>query len=143
MRWWDVDPVAHLEATVFADEPAWSVEQLWAELAGVPDRRRYVVAVAADTVVGYAGISLGPDTADVMTVAVLPAWRRRGLGRRLVTALLDEAERRRAREVLLEVRATNEAAIDLYTGLGFATISRRRHYYGSGHDGVIMRRRAQ
>ncbi|MGA7690652.1 MAG: ribosomal protein S18-alanine N-acetyltransferase [Jiangellales bacterium] len=143
MRWWDVEQVAGIEATVFADEAAWSVEQLWAELAGVPDRRRYVVAEAAQSVVGYAGISLGVDTADVMTVAVHPGWRGTGVGRRLVTALLDDADEHGAREVLLEVRATNVAAIALYADLGFVTISRRRHYYGPGRDGVIMARRAQ
>jgi ribosomal-protein-alanine N-acetyltransferase len=143
MRWWDVEPVALIEATVFADEQAWSREQLWAELAGVPERRVYLVAVAAETVVGYAGLSLGPDVADLMTVAVHPDWRGGGTGRRLVTSLLSAAEERGVREVLLEVRADNAPAIALYTDVGFEPLSRRRDYYGPGRDGVIMRRRAQ
>ncbi len=143
MRWWHLEQVADIEVHAFADESAWSVEQLWAELAGVPERRRYVVAADGDRVVGYAGIGLGPDTADVMTVAVRPGERGRGVGRRLVTALLDEAETAGLRTVLLEVRATNAAAIALYSDLGFVTISRRPAYYGPGRDGVIMRRRAQ
>ncbi len=143
MRWWDIGQVVGIEADVFADESAWSVEQLWAELAGVPDRRRYVVAADGERVVGYAGIGLGLDAADVMTVAVRPTERGRGVGRRLVTALLGEAETAGLRTVLLEVRATNVAAIALYTDLGFTTISRRPGYYGPGRDGVVMRRRAE
>lgn len=139
MRWWHIEPVRTIEQQVF-DEP-WSAEQFWSELAGVPVRRHYVVAQDAETVLGYAGMAVTDDTADVMTVAVAPQARRRGVGRAMMLDLLRLAARGRVREVLLEVRADNDAALALYRSLGFTHLSRRRDYYGPGADGLLMRRR--
>ncbi len=143
MRWWDVAQVAALEAQVFPDDP-WSAEQLWSELAGVPVSRHYLVGVDAETVIGYAGLLAGPDAAEVQTLAVAPPARRRGLGRRLLRALLDEAGVRGYREVLLEVRADDPAAQSLYASEGFERIGVRRGYYRGGRvDALVMRRRAR
>lgn len=141
MRWWHVDAVLAIERAVFAPA-AWTPEQLVAELAGVPDRRHYVVAVDVDgAVLGYAGMSLVGDTADVMTVAVAEQARGHGAGRALVRTLLATAAERSVHEVFLEVGVDNAAAIGLYSGLGFDRLSRRRDYYGPGVDALVMRRR--
>lgn len=139
MRWWHLEPVLAIERQVFPQP--WTAEQFWSELAGVPSRRHYVVAEHDEAVVGYAGVALGDDTADVMTIAVAGHARRSGIGRALLLDLVGVAARRRIREVLLEVRADNDAALALYESLGFTRLSRRRGYYGPGQDGVIMRRR--
>jgi ribosomal-protein-alanine N-acetyltransferase len=77
------------------------------------------------------------DPVDLLRIAVDPAYRRTGLGRRLLAAALEQHS---TRTVLLEVAAGNEAAIGLYAGFGFAEISRRRGYYTGGEDAVIMQR---
>jgi [ribosomal protein S18]-alanine N-acetyltransferase len=65
--------------------------------------------------------------------------RRRGIGRALVRALLDEARVAAARVVLLEVRASNAPALALYAGLGFIELDRRPRYYAdTGEDAVVM-----
>jgi len=143
MRWWDLDVVLDLEHVVFGGQASWSVEQLWSELAGVPDSRHYLVAEMGADVVGYAGLSVVGDTGDVMTVAVAPSRRRHGVGRALLDGLLSHAAQRRVREVLLEVRADNAPAIALYSCVGFEPISRRRDYYGAGVPAIVMRRRGQ
>lgn len=141
MRWWHLEAVLAIERQVFI-RAAWTPEQLWSELAGVPRTRYYVVATDEDgVVVGYAGSAVRGDTADVMTVAVAPSEQGRGTGRALVRDLLANAARRGVHEVFLEVRTANEAAIALYGSLGFNRLSRRRDYYGSGIDGLVMRRR--
>jgi ribosomal-protein-alanine N-acetyltransferase len=59
----------------------------------------------------------------------------------LLDALIDEARRRRATEMLLEVRADNQPALALYQRHGFERIARRRGYFGAGRiDGLVLRR---
>lgn len=141
MRWWDIEAVALIDSEVFG-QTAWSVSAFWSELAGVPTSRRYVVGVDDDgRIVGYAGAAFGPDDADVQTIAVAPSFQRGGLGRRMMTALIDEATERECGQLFLEVRADNDAAIALYRHLGFEQISVRSSYYAPGIDAVIMRLR--
>jgi [ribosomal protein S18]-alanine N-acetyltransferase len=139
MRWWDIDAVLPTEQELFPDHP-WPSRTFWSELAGVPDTRHYVVAENARDIVGYAGLAAAAGQGDVQTLAVRRDQQGRGLGSRLLADLLDEARRRRVREVFLEVRADNTAAQALYERAGFAVISRRHGYYQpSGTDALVMR----
>jgi ribosomal-protein-alanine N-acetyltransferase len=140
MRWWHLAQVLPIEAELFAPEP-WSERLFWSEL-GQLDTRHYVVALSGEQVVGYAGLCDYPDEAFVQTMAVAPAAQGTGLGARLLTELLDEAERRRQRVVSLEVRADNSPAQRLYARHGFARSGVRRGYYPGGVDAVLMTRRS-
>jgi ribosomal-protein-alanine N-acetyltransferase len=149
MRWWDVETVLPLERELFGPD-AWSAETWWGELAQVGSRgapRWYVVACRPDasdganeSIAGYAGASVNGSEAEVMTIAVAPHAQGNGLGARLLEALLQNACQRGATQMLLEVRADNEAAQRLYARHGFEQIARRRGYYGDT-DGLVMRRR--
>jgi ribosomal protein S18 acetylase RimI-like enzyme len=76
----------------------------------------------------------------VQTLATAPAEQGKGLGRRLLDALVAEARRREAGEVLLEVRADNAAAQALYARVGFERIGVRRGYYRpGGTDALVLR----
>jgi ribosomal-protein-alanine N-acetyltransferase len=141
LRWWHLDQVLAIEQTAFAGDRPWSAEQMWGELAGVPDTRVYVIAREQQVVCGYAGLAAGPDSGDVLTLAVRPDARRRGVGRALLAHLLGEAARRQVREVLLEVRADNGPALGLYRSAGFTRVAQRRGYYHDGTDGWVLRRR--
>jgi ribosomal protein S18 acetylase RimI-like enzyme len=77
----------------------------------------------------------------ILNLAVRPDARRGGTGRALVQRVLDDAVACSARSVSLEVRPENEAALALYRSLDFSQIGRRRNYYGSGEDAIIMERR--
>jgi ribosomal-protein-alanine N-acetyltransferase len=99
----------------------------------------YIVARLQDVVVGFAGLWLMVDEAHVTTFAVDPAWRRRGVGERMLLALLDVAVARRAREATLEVRLSNMAARCLYEKYGFRPVGvRPRYYTDNGEDALIM-----
>jgi ribosomal-protein-alanine N-acetyltransferase len=142
MRWWDVEAAQRLEAELFPDP--WSVEVFWSELAEVPATRHYVVAEEAGVLVGYAGLMVAGGQGDVQTLAVAPAQQGEGLGRRLLDSLLAEAEARRVRDVLLEVRADNAAAQALYARAGFEQIGVRRGYYRpGGTDALVLRLRME
>ncbi|ADU47533.1 ribosomal protein S18-alanine N-acetyltransferase [Intrasporangium calvum] len=139
LEWADIPRLAALEVELFAED-AWSEQAWWAELAARP-RRDYVVAVDGDQVVGYGGLDVSGDVADLMTIAAVPAAQGRGLGRRLLDDLVHRAEGHGATALLLEVRADNEPAKRLYERRGFETISVRRRYYQPGDvDALVMRK---
>jgi ribosomal-protein-alanine N-acetyltransferase len=140
MRWWHIAALLPVEQALFAPE-SWSERLFWSEL-GQLDTRHYVVAVAGDEVVGYAGLCDYPDEAWVQTLAVAPAAQGSGLGSRLLLELLDEAGRRRQRVVSLEVRADNLPAQRLYDKHGFSRIGVRRGYYPGGVDALVLERRS-
>ena len=90
-----------------------------------PTHINYVAARAEDTLVGYAGISrLGrtpPYEYEIHTIGVDPAYQGRGIGRGLLTRLLEFAD---GGAVFLEVRTDNAAAIALYESAGFVNVGR-------------------
>jgi [ribosomal protein S18]-alanine N-acetyltransferase len=72
---------------------------------------------------------------------VRPEYRGGGLGRRLLAIALTLGERRGARVALLEVRASNRPAIELYRSMGFAPVAVRRNYYSQpSEDALVLRK---
>ncbi|MGI8666948.1 MAG: ribosomal protein S18-alanine N-acetyltransferase [Jatrophihabitans sp.] len=139
MRAADLDVLLVYETDMFGHE-SWSRRSYEDELADT-ELRHYLVAESADgQVLGSAGLMCIGPTAQILTVGVLPAARRRGVATLLVRELVAEARRRQAEEVLLEVRMDNDAARNLYQSEGFLTIGTRRGYYEQGRvDAVVMR----
>lgn len=138
MTWRDIPRLTILELELFADD-AWSEQTWWAELAARP-RRSYVVGDEAGDIVGYAGVDLGGEVADVMTIAVPPAAQGKGVGGLLMDWLISSARRSGAEHLMLEVRADNVAAQRLYDKAGFSRLTVRRKYYQPGDvDALIMR----
>jgi len=79
------------------------------------------------------------DEAHITTFAVHPDWRRQGVGRRLIQALLVAATELGAARITLEVRVSNLAAQALYRTHGFQIAGRRERYYtDDGEDAYIM-----
>ncbi len=99
----------------------------------------YLVVRAGARVVAYAGVWLMVDEAHVTTFAVLPAYRRRGIGGLLLAELMALSARIGALVVTLEVRLSNAAARDLYQRFGFRPVGvRPRYYTDNGEDALIM-----
>ncbi len=137
LDWRDIPNLVRLETELFPAD-AWSQATWWAELAARP-RRSYLVLTDGDDLVGYAGADLGGALADVMTIAVAPTHRGLGYGQQLLSWLIDVAAG--ATHLMLEVRADNPAAIELYQRNEFAVVSVRRRYYQPGDvDALVMRR---
>jgi ribosomal-protein-alanine N-acetyltransferase len=100
---------------------------------------RYLVVRAGDRVIAYAGIWLMVDEAHVTTFAVLPAYRRRGIGGLLLSDLMRLSADLGAVVCTLEVRLSNAAARKLYQEFGFKPVSVRPRYYSdNGEDALIM-----
>ena len=135
----DAARCAELETLLFDGDDPWPAAAFTRALAA--PHARYVGARADDLLVGYAGIArLGrtpPFEYEIHTIGVDPAYQGRGIGRRMMTDLLTDADS----VVYLEVRIDNPTAIALYTSLGFATVGLRKRYYrASGADAFTMRR---
>ncbi|NET36362.1 MAG: ribosomal protein S18-alanine N-acetyltransferase [Cyanothece sp. SIO1E1] len=79
------------------------------------------------------------DEAHITILAVDPDWRHRGLGQILLWALLSRARQRHMARATLEVRISNQAALNLYDKFGFRIAGRRRGYYqDNGEDALIL-----
>jgi ribosomal-protein-alanine N-acetyltransferase len=148
----DLPGVMVLEEELFAPD-TWTAEMYRDELSRA-ETRYYLVAEfhlegdddeeepdVEPVMVGYAGLIAYDDEAHVATLGVTKALQGEGVGSLLLDALLDEADKR-SPVVLLEVRADNAAAQQLYLRRGFTEIGRRRGYYQpSGADAVVMKRK--
>lgn len=77
--------------------------------------------------------------AEILTIAVLPPWRRKGIGGLLLQAALNGAAQAKAETMFLEAAVNNVAAIHLYEKWSFHQVGIRRAYYGD-QDAVVMRR---
>jgi len=78
------------------------------------------------------------DEAEILTIAVLPPWRRNGLGRRMLQAAIDAVARQGVKVMFLEVAANNLAAQNLYRKMKFAQVGLRKGYYADA-DALVMR----
>jgi [ribosomal protein S18]-alanine N-acetyltransferase len=133
----DVKRCAELEDVLFDGDDPWSPAAFLEALAA---GHHYLSARDGDSVIGYVGLARAGDEAEIHTLAVGPAYQRRGIGRALLRAVLDYAV---GATVFLEVRTDNESAIGLYRSEGFDVIGIRRGYYrSSGADAFTMRRQA-
>lgn len=140
----DVEEIAFAELELFPDE-AWNVFQLAEEIEH--PSRRYVVAETVPAtgepvqLLGYAGIMLAGDTADLHTIGTRREGE--GIGQALLAWCEEAARMGGAERLLLEVREDNTRARAFYTRAGYAEIGRRRGYYrirGRAVDALIMHR---
>lgn len=99
----------------------------------------YLVAEIQGEIVGFAGSCISVDAADIMNIAVMEAFRRRGIGGKLLSVLLKKAEMSGCEKILLEVRKSNQEARQLYKSYGFMELTVRERYYSHPlEDAVIM-----
>ena len=132
-----VRQIAEIESLCFS--APWSENAIASELTN--PLSIWFVAVESDKVIGYVGSQTVLGESDMMNLAVLPSYRRQGVGRRLVEVLVDHLKADAVNCLTLEVRASNDAAIDLYNGMGFAEVGRRPNYYSKPkEDALILRK---
>lgn len=118
----DLSTLARIHAACFAD--AWN-EATLAELLASPG----AFALLADGGEGFVLARALAGEAEILSIAVLPANRRNGIARRLLSAAAVEAKRRGAKTLFLEVATDNGPALALYGQAGFAKVGRRADYY--------------
>lgn len=133
----DAAELAELERRCFSDP--WSAEAFRATL-DTPGGAGFV-AEGGRGLAGYVLSLNAGRVAEVLNVAVAPDARRRGLARRLLACAVAALEAEGVREMFLEVRESNAAALRLYEGAGFGRIGRRKGYYRRpAEDALVLRR---
>lgn len=146
-----VPPVVEIEAAAVTDLPAvvaverasfsdpWSA-RAFENLLG-RDAVTFAVARCGGQVIGYVVLYSAGGEAELANLAVAPAERRHGVGVFLLEHAVASARGAGARDLWLEVRASNVAARGLYARQGFAEVGARRRYYRAPvEDAVVMRR---
>ena len=129
-----VPAVAALEDVCFSTP--WSAQGLAEELEN--PQAHVLTALVGETVAGYIGVQEISGDAYVTNVAVLPEYRRQGIGRALLCAAIDGARRRGCAFLTLEVRPSNADAIRLYVSLGFSLMGRRKGFYRDPAEDALI-----
>lgn len=126
---------SEVEKRCFTDP--WSTELLQKELDN--PLSYYIVINDLDKVVAYAGFWNIIDDAQIMNVAVLPEYRGLGIGNMLMENLIEKAQQNHMKTMSLEVRVSNNTALNLYTKYGFNIEGTRKNYYkDNNEDAHIM-----
>lgn len=131
----DLPALVALERAAFSDP--WTAEQL-AEAIADEVAVALVLEEGPGEVIGSVLARVIADEAEVLTIAVAPSHRRRGLGRQLLDAAVAAATARGATTVWLEVRASNRAARAMYASAGFVAAGVRRGYYRRPPEDAIV-----
>ena len=129
--------VAELEGVCFSDP--WSENSVASELNN--PLSLWLVALEEDAVAGYVGSQTVMDETDMMNVAVAPAFRRKGIGERLILSLIDQLKDQQSHCLTLEVRISNDTAIALYQKLGFIQVGCRPGYYRNPREDALILRK--
>ena len=133
----EIPQVAELEKICFSQP--WSEKSVAGELEN--PLSLWLVAMDGDRLAGYVGSQTAMDETDMMNLAVVPQFRRQGVGEALVNALTASLKEMGSRCLTLEVRDSNEAARALYGKLGFREIGRRRGYYRDPREDALILRK--
>ena len=131
----DILRISEMEQECFPLEP-WNFKML----ASSFDTENFYGILAEDNgeIVGYGGITVAADSADIDNVAVAEAFRNSGIGSKLISELLRIAKSKGVKKVFLEVRVSNSVAMSLYLKNGFKGTYARTRYYSDGEDCLVM-----
>jgi ribosomal-protein-alanine N-acetyltransferase len=137
----DAEALAALHAKGF--HRGWPSQDFASYVAG-RETPVYIACDARRQIAGFAMLRLAADEAELISIAVDPRWRKKGIGRALMHALLEDLQTTAARRLFLEVAADNPAALRLYGGFGFTRIGDREGYYprddGRPATAIVMAR---
>lgn len=114
----------------------WTPETLKSEIQG--ENKKYIVAKENDDIVGFAGILLNFEEAEIMNIVTKISKRGQGIGNLLLRKIIEIAKTNHIDKIFLEVNENNQIALQLYEKAGFEKISVRKKYYNHQEDAIIM-----
>jgi len=130
----DCEQVAAIEAVSFS--MPWSLDAFTKTIQ--KDNFRYFVAEEAGEILGYCGFLYVLDEAEIPNVCVKASARGQGIGKQMMTVLIDEAAKLGMAVLFLEVRESNSPARRLYEGLGFEQIGMRKNFYEQPVEHAVL-----
>ena len=130
-----IESLVELENLCF-DEP-WTKGMFVGDLSS--EYTCYFAAIDDDNkVVGYAGMWISVDEGQITNVAVHPDFRRKNIATELLSRLFDVCRKRGLQSITLEVRQSNEKAINLYEKNGFLSVGMRKNYYKNPAENAVL-----
>lgn len=130
----DIPFAAEIEKLCFVHP--WSEQSITQELCR--DGSVFLMAFEENRAVGYVGLSTVLDEGYMGNLAVIADFRRKGVGRALMTELIKACEESQLSFVTLEVRSSNIPAISLYNSLGFNQVGLRKNYYKEPVEDALL-----
>jgi ribosomal-protein-alanine N-acetyltransferase len=127
--------ILKIEKSVFKDP--WTAASFVEVMSFSPD---CWAALAGDEVVGYVVTQWILDEIHILNIAVAAEMHRKGVGTRLLDYVITEGLKHNMKDVFLEVRVGNSAAISLYERFEFKALTIRKKYYTDGEDALVMHR---
>ena len=131
MKEGDLKEVAEIEKELFSD--AWSYEQFLYEIKDNPFSHFYVLRLDNE-IVGYLGLNILFERAEISVIAIKKNYEGRGLGYKLLKKAIYEAIGQECEVLSLEVRVSNQRALKLYRRNGFELMRKRSSYYSDNHE---------
>ena len=131
----DIQAVAEMDEICFGED-GWSEYFFACEL--LDKNSEYIVGEIEGKVVACSGLKFYPEGAYGMTIAVLPEFQGRGIGKKLFAEIIERAKKRGAKLMIFEVRVNNDSAIHIYKKFGFKIVDRIKDYYMGGEDAFRM-----
>ena len=131
--------ISDLENLKISDfDDFWNMDILKDELTS--QTSQFICAKYENKIVGFAGIKIVLDEADIMNIAVKKDYRRQGIATLLLNHILNICKEKSIKTINLEVNEENFSAISLYQKLGFEECGRRKQYYDNKYDAILMKK---
>ena len=130
----DVEGIYQLECISFADP--WSRKVIEEEFHN--PQANYLLAIEEGKIIGYVGVWVVFEEGQITNVAVHKDYRQRGIGAKLIEAMMTFGEAKGIAIYFLEVRESNAAAIGLYEKCGFKMSGRRKKFYTTPTEDALL-----
>ena len=135
----DLDRVMEIEKASFPDREAWSRDYFESLYKIYPEG--FIVAENNGKIIGYTTGRPKEELAEIISLAVDPTWRQKGVGAKLTNFLIEHFKEKGLKEISLCVRTKNKKAISFYQKLGFKILKTIKNYYRNGDDAFLMGRK--
>ena len=131
----DLENIKDILQTEF--DEFWTYEILQQEL--LSNNSKYIVAKSLDNIiVGFAGIKIILDTAELMNIVTKKSFRENGIGKLMLEYLINMCKNEKIKTLNLEVNSQNTIAINLYKKYNFKEVGLRKKYYNNTYDAILM-----
>ena len=132
----DANALAVVDSQCFDGKEGYSAKSFEEELK--EPSKHYIVAKYQDLIIGYIGLQILGDELNLLKIAVLPQYRKLGVGFKLMELSFKYKKDNNLSNYFLEVRESNEPAKKLYSKFGFKVQSKREKYYSDGETALVM-----
>ncbi|MBQ2810153.1 MAG: ribosomal protein S18-alanine N-acetyltransferase [Clostridia bacterium] len=130
----DIENIAYIEEECFSTP--WSAKSLFESFSHTP--WHFFVAECDGRVVGYGGVYLILDEGQISNIAVLPAFRGKQIGFKILDRIITLCKNEGCAKITLELRKSNTIARSLYEKCGFVAVGERPNFYSSPCESAIL-----